>query len=240
MKAKTGTRVRTPRASPATTSTVSTSRVPDTSSFIDLGFEPDLEAPDPTLPVGFQAIFDREIAVLIDSGTPPSRILRARILDSLAGDEIRVELTDHYDVHLYLISSVTGKDYVTFQKDHRLRVEFGGFSNSIKGLFTTSVEQPSTLQLRFKPPSDGVATLSFFQKLTLRAVTIFDLDFKQADDAFVADYVQKKFGAVKVDLEERTREFEALLSKIEEKNPSLAKVVRQEVEKQTQKLCESK
>jgi hypothetical protein len=239
MRSKKPTRVRTPRASPATPSTFSTSRELDGSSFLDVGGEPDLAAPDPTIPDGFKAIFDREIAVLVASGGPPSRILRARILDALDGHEIRVELTDHYDVRLYLVSAVSEKDYVTFKNEHKLRVDFKDFSNSIKGLFTTSVEQPTTLQLRFTTTSDGT-TLSFFQKLTLRAVTIFDLGFKQADDAFVNDYVQKKFGAVKVDLEERTREFESLLSKIEERNPSLAKVVRQEVENETQKLCSSK
>jgi hypothetical protein len=172
----------------------------------------------------------------------------------LAGNEIRVELTDHSDVHLYLLSVVSKAGYGDFQKEHKLRVEFNGFANSIKGLFITSVEQApnvepaktaeqgktagkektaqqeNALYLKFAPKPEGGARLSFFQKLSLRSVTIFSLDFVQADDIFVSDYVEKKFGAVKIDLEEKTREYEALLSKIEETNPSLAKFMAKEVE----------
>jgi hypothetical protein len=144
--------------------------------------------------------------------------------------EIRIELTSETNLHLLLVTSILRGEYDGFKQTHKLRIDFARFAVSITGLLTASVERPEELKLSYSPREDGGISLQFFQNLRLLRVPILSLDFKQEEEENVNNYVQRKFTALKVSLEEHGREFEGLLAKIERRNPSLARNVRQSVE----------
>jgi hypothetical protein len=202
-----------------------------------VSFDAPPSAPDPTIPIGFSVVFDREVTVVLPNPDPEGstrHIFRARVLEAESRTEIRVDLTDNTDIHIFLATTVLKNNYEQFKTVHKLRVEFDRFAESLSSLLTTSVERPKELQLKYTQPENGGGSLSFFQQLRLRSVTILTLEFEQQGKEFVTDYVQKKFTGLKIDLEEKRRDFEPMLAKIDEKNPSLSKPLRQTVELVTQ------
>jgi hypothetical protein len=187
---------------------------------------------------GFDICFNNEVPVSFrtESGFEP-RAIRVRVLErnSDSGlDEVRLEITDDENIASYLLCSVPASAYPDLAKSNGLKAEFKDFSSSITSLLTRSVEKPAEYQLQFIKGEDDSGQLIFLQKLRLRSVTIFTLDFIQAGADFVRKQAQFRFNALKVELQRKSKEYDNQMSRLESKNPSLAKQMRNSVESSVQ------
>jgi hypothetical protein len=194
---------------------------------------------DPSVMDGFDICFNNEVPVSFRTeSTAEARAIRVRVLErnSDSGlDEVRLEITDDENISSYLVCSVSSAAYPDLAKANGLKAEFKDFSSSITSLLTRSVEKPAEYQLQFVPGEDDSGQLVFLQKLRLRSVTIFTLAFGQAAPDFVRKQVQFRFNALKVELQRKSKDYDNQMSRLDAKNPSLAKQMRQSVESAVQK-----
>jgi hypothetical protein len=185
---------------------------------------------DPSVSEGFAIVFNNEVPIKFPDADVP-RIVRVRVLEKRESDDapvsgIRLELRREDRVEFCLTSSFEERDYTTFKKQNRLSVEFDKFSQSLIDLFTRSVKQPRDYKIQFEEDDQ----LVFIQSLRLRAVEVFRLSFKPVSDDFVRKQVQFRFNTLKMELQRAAQEYNTLMSRLEGKNPSLAKQIKKIVE----------
>jgi hypothetical protein len=192
---------------------------------------------DPSLLAGYTMLFNREINLFFvfpDDSDPEQRIVRIRILEKNnregALEEIRIEILTEKDLAFALECKIGSTEFQEIQSQNRLRIEFEGFANSIADLLKRSVEKAKEYQVKFVQGGDYGGNLVFYQILRLRSVEVFRLAFVQCADEFVRNSVQYRFNKLKIDLMEKTQEFDEQMRKLEYKNASLAKHIKGAIE----------
>jgi hypothetical protein len=186
---------------------------------------------DPSVQEGLTLLFSNEVKVLFDSSAP--RIIRARVLekaDSGTVELVRIELTSELDLAFYLVASFSPADYAELQRKHGLRIGFDAFAKGIIDLLTRSVTTPKECQIEFRD-KDGVnGNLAFVQMLRLRKVDVFVLELSPATPDVVKMHGQYRFNSLKMELQQTAQEYRTLTSRLEEKNPTLARQAKKVVE----------
>jgi hypothetical protein len=185
---------------------------------------------DPSVSDGFSIVFNNEVPIAFPESDVP-QIVRVRVLEKresgLAPVEgVRLELRREDQVEFYLTASFVKREFEAFAKQNRLTVEFDSFSRSLIDLFTRSVKQPKDYKVQFEHSDE----LVFIQTLRLRAVEVFRIAFTPGSEDFVRRHVQFRFNTLKIELQRTTQEYTLLMSKLESKNPSLARQIKKVVE----------
>jgi hypothetical protein len=190
---------------------------------------------DPTVCDGFTPLFNAEVKItfITPDSVPEQRVVRARIFkreDSGIVQAIRLELTRETELKFYLVSSFDAAGFETLKKNHNLRPAFSDFPQSIKDLLTRSVTASKECQLEFRT-NDGLnGDLAFIQILRLRKIDVFVLSFQPAPVEFVHRHAQYRFNSLKIEFQQVSQDYTTLTSRLEERNPHLAKQVRKSVE----------
>ena len=180
------------------------------------------EDQDPSVANGYTIFFNREIRYKVDGADV---IYRTRILNLFDENkkltEVRFELFNDDDIDFLYDSSVAANEYDQFKQENQLTIPFEQFANSVKSLLENSVKNPTDYECKFAFSDEG-ATISFFQKLRLRKVEIFELAFTKSDPEFIKDQAQSRFNRYKFELSQKKAEYDRIISKICERNPSIA------------------
>jgi hypothetical protein len=192
---------------------------------------------DPSVLAGYTIFFNREVILFFffqDEADAEKRIVRVRILEKKDKEgtleELRIEISTEKDLAFSLECIIGPSEFLEIQQQSHLRIEFHEFANSVADLLKRSVENAKEYQVKFIQGKDYGGSLAFYQTLRLRAVEVFRLAFVQSSDEFVRNNVQYRFNKLKVDLMQKTQEFEEQMRKLESKNPSLARHIRDAVE----------
>ena len=195
-------------------------------------------AMDPTIQMGYEVFFNKEIFVNFfknndEEGT--REIVRFRIFTKTSPEEeVRIEMTMDSEICLFLECQVNREIFQEIQNQNGLRVEFSGFANSIKDMLERSVK-PAEGQLKeqcliqFRQNQESGGELTFLQKLKLRMVKVFTLQFVNSSDDFIQAQVQYRFNKLKTECDSKDIEINEILRHIKSKNPSFAKQLENEV-----------
>lgn len=197
---------------------------------------------DPTIQMDYQLLFNKEIFVnfiTFQDKKENEEIVRFRIFckgPPSQPDEVRLEMTMDTNVCLYLECTVSSSDFSTIKQQNNLRVDFNNFVPSVVDLLERSVKKsddPKAEQylVQFKQDQDYNGTLIFLQKLKLRIVKVFALQFKVSEEDFVRKQVQYRFNKIKYEYTLKENEINEHFRRISDKNPSLAKQITNDVHK---------
>lgn len=192
---------------------------------------------DPSVTNGFEIKFNREI-IYKNSGR--DKIYRTRILTSTDEEgtlnEVRFELFDDENIDFLYECSLTAAEYEDFKAANQLTIPFENFANSVQLLLENSVKKVEEFECRFaENVEEEAASIKFYQKLRLRQVEIFGLDFHRSDKEFIEAHAQSRFNRLKNELSHKRREYEEILKKIQAKNPTIAKRLKAAVENAVKK-----
>lgn len=191
---------------------------------------------DPSILAGYESIFNREINIQFyypNIDEPDKRIVRIRILEKQEGsslEEIRMEISSEADISFLLESVIGSEQFSSLQSMNRLRIEFSKFSRSVAELLEKSVTAPTEYEVKFEQREDYGGRLVFMQKLRLRQVEVFSIEFVLADDDLVRNQAQHRFNKLRMELAQKSNEYEQQMQRLEKKNPSLARNIRKSVE----------
>jgi hypothetical protein len=185
---------------------------------------------DPSVSEGFSIVFNNEALITFPESDVP-QIVRVRVLEKRESDLapvecVSLELRREDQVEFYLTASFAQREFDAFAKQNKLTVEFDNFSRSLIDLFTRSVKQPKDYRVQFEQRDE----LVFIQTLRLRAVEVFRITFAPGQQDFVRRHVQFRFNTLKMELQRTAQEYALLMSKLETKNPSLARQIKKVVE----------
>ncbi|KAK8890528.1 hypothetical protein M9Y10_035305 [Tritrichomonas musculus] len=197
---------------------------------------------DPTIQMDYKLVFNKEIFVnfITDQDKKENEeIVRFRIFikgQPFQPDEVRLEMTMDTNVCLYLECTVNSNEFNKIKQENNLRVEFSSFVPSIVDLLERSVkksEDPKSEQylVQFKQGQDYGGTLIFLQKLKLRIVKVFTLNFNVSPQDFIRNQVQYRFNKIKYEYTLKETEINEHFRRISDKNPSLAKQITNDVRK---------
>jgi hypothetical protein len=203
--------------------------VSDTSDDLSLLAETRAQS-DPSVSEGVSILFNNEVPITFPESEVP-QIVRVRVLEKRESElapveSVRLELRREDQVEFYLVASFVEREFAAFAEQNKLTVEFGNFSRSLIDLFTRSVKQPKDYRVQFEHGNE----LVFIQTLRLRAVEVFRITFTNGPEEFVRRHVQFRFNTLKLELQRTTQEYTLLMSKLESKNPSLARQIKKVVE----------
>lgn len=187
---------------------------------------------DPSVANGFDIKFNKEI---IYKCSGKEKIYRTRILTSVGEDsvlnEVRFELFDDENIDFLYECSLTQEEYEEFKSSNQLTIPFDNFANSVQVLLENSVKKADEFECRFaENAEDETASIKFYQKLRLRKVDIFGLDFHRSVKEFIEAQAQSRFNRLKNELSHKRREYNEIIKKIQSKNPTIAKRLIKSVE----------
>ena len=191
---------------------------------------------DPSILAGYESIFNREINLQFyypNTTTPEKRIVRVRVLEKHEGDaleEVRMEISSEFDISFLLEAVIGRSQFATLQSENHLRIEFSKFSRCVTELLEKSVTASDECEVKFEQREDYGGRLVFLQKLRLRLLEVFSIDFVLADDELVRNQAQHRFNKLRMELAQKANEYEQQMQRLEAKNPSLARNIRKSVE----------
>jgi hypothetical protein len=186
---------------------------------------------DPSVQEGFALLFSNEVRVVF--GESGARIVRARVLEKAESgtvESVRIELTSELDLRFYAVASLDAAAFGALQGRHGLRIGFGAFARAVVDLLTRSVTAPRECQIEFRSADGESGDLAFVQALRLRKVDVFVLALAPASPDFIRAHVQYRFNSLKMELQQTAQEYLALTSRLDEKNPTLARQAKRAVE----------
>ena len=150
----------------------------------------DFDSMDPTTLEGYSIRFNKEIRVIFNNEEITVRFRIFERGDNESLEEVRIEMLIDSNVGLFLVSTVTAKDFDKIKAENRLRVDFFDFTKSVIDLLERSVKHRDETFIHFEQNEDFSGDLTFSQKLKLRKVKVFGLHFEMESEDFMRKQIQ--------------------------------------------------
>ena len=179
----------------------------------------DFDSMDPTTLEGYSIRFNKEIRVIFNNEEITVRFRIFERGDNESLEEVRIEMLIDSNVGLFLVSTVTAKDFDKIKAENRLRVDFFDFTKSVIDLLERSVKHRDETFIHFEQNEDFSGDLTFSQKLKLRKVKVFGLHFEMESEDFMRKQIQFRYNRIKHEMKLKDEEINKTFHRLKEKNP---------------------
>ena len=191
----------------------------------------EIEEKDPSLNDGHKMLYDREVPFelrLEDNNGPQEvasfEVLRCKIL--LAGVEnnptqIRLELSCENDLFFHFTSDIDEETFKVMKEKQKLNVDFPEFSNLVKKLYNSCINDSQSFIVVFIMQKEGTARLDFIQNIEYKFIELLSVDFVNSPDETVRKQISYRYNAIRTKLELELNRIQTISNIIKTKNPSL-------------------
>ena len=191
----------------------------------------EIEEKDPSLNDGHKMLYDREVPFelrLEDNNGPQEvdsfEVLRCKIL--LLGEEnnpkqIRLELSCENDLFFHFTSDIDEETFKVMKEKQKLNVDFPEFSNLVKKLYNSCINDPQSFIVVFIMQKEGTARLDFIQNIEYKFIELLSIDFVNSPDETVRKQITYRYNAIRTKLELELNRIQTISNIIKTKNPSL-------------------
>lgn len=179
----------------------------------------------PLVRQGFKIIYDK--ALTVETNDQDQDYSVKVFVSPADGDttDLRVELTNESDIYYVTCCELQQNSFEDLKKKQHLRKgeNFASFISNITKILDNVNSNRTTFRAIYSI-NDNSATLTFKQQLEFKSITIFSLDFQQAErsDEYVKAQAQFRYNEKEHFLRDQISVLNELLEHVEAKNPQLA------------------
>ena len=145
--------------------------------------------------------------------------------------EVRLEFTKYEDISFVLETQISISDYNDIKQKYGLKIDFEAFIKAIGTFISQALSDPEKLKIYLYDVESDKPKLTVFQTLQIRVVEVFSVLLSKPSQDYMMRLAQCRFNAINKELKEKSDDLKSALNKLDAKNPSLCRTVRDKIEK---------
>ena len=130
---------------------------------------------------------------------------------------LRIEITLENDLFFFVKSEFSKKDFSNYQKKKDLSCSFNEFPIEILNLLDKNTPENNDFLINLIKEEDFKYTLIFSQKLAIKIVNLFDIEFIGESEEFLKNQIQYRFDLTRSELQQALNQKSELLKMLKSK-----------------------